>query len=108
MVEERQATLVAAPSTVAPGEVVTLEGSGFPAGASLEVGAGPPYSQYEVLDWTTADDTGRASHEVLVPWRAEPGQAVVFVMATEDFRVKGVSNVVVIEGGAAPAVALAR
>jgi len=105
--EERQAILRAEPLDPAPGDVVLLTAEGFPPETSVEVGAGPPTSQYEVIDHAVSDADGTVLHEVLLPQRAEPGQVIVFVMATEDFTHKAVSNPVVITDTTPPAVAAA-
>lgn len=92
--------LTARPSSVAPGEVLTLSGRGFPPDTDLTVGAGPPNSSYDDIDRTTSDANGGVLHEVLLPHRAEPGQMVVFVIATDDWSAKAASNPVTITADA--------
>lgn len=106
MVEERMAVLDARPDHAAPGDVIELSARDFPPDTAVEIGAGPPQSGYEVLDHATTDADGRLDHEILLPQRGEPGQVVLFVVATEDFMVKAVSNPVTITGSA-PAIAAA-
>lgn len=91
-VKEQTAFLEARPDHAAPGAVIALSAHGFPPKASVEIGAGPPQSGYEVLDHTTTDSAGMLEHEILLPQRGEPGQIILFVVATEDFMVKAVSN----------------
>ena len=91
----------------APGDEVRVEGRGFPAGAELDLGFGPPESEYEVLRTVTADAQGEVGVTATVPSWAEPGRAYVFVLAaprndpraiSEPFHVTGAGGTVTVEG----------
>lgn len=55
------------PRRAAPGEVVTINGEGFPAGADVMIAAGPPQSDYLPLLPARTDEAGRVRAEVPMP-----------------------------------------
>lgn len=90
-----------------PGTNVRVEGSGFPAGAEIDVGFGPPRSEYDVIRTVQADPRGNVSVTVSVPSWAERDRTYVFVLAapandpravSEPFHVTGADGSVRIEG----------
>ena len=58
---------------------VVLRASGFPAGATVRIGFGPPASEYEVVSRVTATGAGQVTTTVNVPNWAEPGRDYVWV-----------------------------
>ena len=58
---------------------VVLRATGFPAGATVRIGFGPPASEYEVLSRATADGDGTVTTTVNVPNWAESGREYVWV-----------------------------
>ena len=91
----------------APGDEVRVGGRGFPAGAELDLGFGPPESEYEVLRTVTADARGEVDVAAAVPPWAERGRTYLFVLAaprndpravSEPFHVTGADGTVTVEG----------
>lgn len=77
------------------GSEVLVTASGLPADAPVEIGLGPPSSEYEVLVRSTSHGDGRASERVRIPTWVEAGRSYVFVVAEADAgpgRVKLVSE----------------
>lgn len=84
-------TVSVAPDTATPPVDLTVTANGFPPHTRVEVGAGPPRSEYEVLAETMTDGRGGLRHVVHLTAATEPGW-LVFVVATEDLRVKASSQ----------------
>lgn len=98
------ASVSVAPDTATPPADLTLTAQGFPPHTRVEVGAGPPRSEYDVIAEATTDGHGGLHHVVHLTASADEGW-LVFVVATDDFRVKAVSEAVRIlpSGSARPA-----
>lgn len=79
------------PSPVIEGHQVTLIAAGLPAMTAVEVGAGPPFSEYVVLDILQTDNAGALTCTVSLPELAEPGMDLIFVVSTTDFAIKALS-----------------
>lgn len=79
----------------APGTEVLVTAWGLPSSSPVEIGFGPPASEYDVIQRTRSDEGGAVETRVHVPDRAEPGREYVFVAAEADGgpgRVKVVSE----------------
>lgn len=63
------------------GSQVQITASGFPADTAVEIGFGPPQSEYEVTSQARTDAQGRLTTTVEVPSWAEDGRPYVFVVA---------------------------
>lgn len=64
-----------------PGTEVRVSARNFPSDAVLDVGFGPPRSEYEVLARTRSGGDGSTAAVVRVPDGAAPGRPHVFVVA---------------------------
>ena len=80
--DERPATnpqVTVAPQSGSVTTDVVLRASGFPAGATVRIGFGPPASEYEVISRETATGDGMVTTTVNVPNWAETGRDYVWV-----------------------------
>lgn len=75
---------------------VTLRAAGLPALTVVEIGAGPPFSEYTVMDTARTDAHGMLTCTVGLPQFAEPGMYLVFAVATTDFATKALSEPVAV------------
>lgn len=66
------------------GAEVLVTARGLPPATPVEIGFGPPRSEYEVLARSTSDAGGRVAERVRVPSWAEAGRRYVFVAAEAD------------------------
>lgn len=66
------------------GSEVLVTATGLPPESPVEIGFGPPQSEYEVLTRATADEEGTVSVSVRVPSWAEAGRRYLFVAAEAD------------------------
>ena len=66
-------------SSAQPGAVVTLEGTGFPAGASIPIGIGAVNAEYTIIGTAQVGSDGRFTLQVTVPTTLQPGGQWVFV-----------------------------
>jgi hypothetical protein len=75
-----------------PGDTVEISLQGFPALVAVEIGAGPPQSEYTV--WTHGQTTARGAlrARVTIPLSIPPEIALVFVAATQDFEYRAQSQ----------------
>lgn len=83
----RNASLVPEVDRVAPGQSVNLEGSGFPAGSTVQIGLGPLDSEYDIVGLTEVGVNGHLTVQVELPASAQPGQQWVAVAVVEDAEV---------------------
>lgn len=77
---------------VAPGQSVAITASGFPPNTEVVIGSGPPQSEYDVITRARTDSAGAMATTVRVPGHTGEGGRVVFVVATDDARIKAISN----------------
>ncbi len=82
----------ATPRAVAPGSEVTVTATGFPPMVAVELGAGPPASEYVVIDHGRTDRAGGVRFDVRLDDAAPVGASVVFVVATEDLAISAASE----------------
>lgn len=80
------------PREVAPGAEVTVTATGFPPWVAVELGAGPPASEYAVIDHGQTDGEGSVRFLVRLLDTAPVGVSLVFVVATEDLGIKAASE----------------
>lgn len=78
------ASLTVGAQRARPGELVTLIGMGFPGGATVSIGIGPPESEYEIIGSTQAAADGRFSTQTAVPAYVQPGEQWVFVAVVDN------------------------
>lgn len=69
-----------ASQNAAPGALVTVYASGFPAGAQVQVGFGPPESEYEVVATREIAGDGELYAAVQIPTYYRVGQQLVAVV----------------------------
>jgi LysM repeat protein len=80
------ADVVVSPDTGRPGETVTIRAVGLKGDTEVRIGAGPPRSEYEILERARTTRDGRLEATIQVPeWSADPG-AIVFVVETDRVR----------------------
>lgn len=68
------ATLIVSTTNAAPGEDVQLTGTGYPANAAVDIGIGPPESEYDVITTAQTDANGNLNTLVEVPAYADNGE----------------------------------
>lgn len=78
-------------AAVAAGSALTVNATGFPASQAVELGAGPPNSDYDVIDTGRTDAAGTISFRPHISLEAPAGMLIVFVVATEDLMIKAAS-----------------
>lgn len=88
----REPNVTVAQTEAAPGASVTVTAEGFPPDTEVVVGAGPPQSEYDVIERARTDAQGRLQRTVAMPRAAESHREYVFVVATPDARTKAVSR----------------
>jgi hypothetical protein len=81
------ASLTVGVASAIPGQTVNLSGTGFPANAVVEIGIGPPESEYEIIGTTQSEADGRFSTQIAVPTYVEPGEQWLFVAEVENAKV---------------------
>jgi hypothetical protein len=74
------------PNAGQPGDEVTLRAIGLRGDTEVRIGAGPPQSEYEILDTARSTRDGRLEATVTVPQWAADQDALVFVVETERVR----------------------
>lgn len=77
-------SLTLSPNAGTPGTEITVAGLGFPPNTTLDLGFGPPRSEYRIFRSVTADAAGEFTVRVTPPDWAEPGRDYVFVAAGPD------------------------
>ncbi len=77
------ASLSAASDMARPGDTVALQGAGFPAGATVELGLGMLNSEYELVDSVITSANGSFAASLALPEESAPGQIWVFIAAVE-------------------------
>lgn len=81
------------PQEGAPGTTVRVHASGFPPNTAVNVGAGPVASEYEILrEALRTDAAGELVAQVELPGHADPRGRWVFVVETDDRRLRGRSE----------------
>lgn len=93
-------------ATAAPGASVDIVGSGFHPNADVQIGFGPPQSEYTVITTTRANSAGRVETSFEVPAWAERGRPYVAVLnvpggdraVTDPFVVGGPGDSVRVDG----------
>lgn len=63
------------------GTEVVVTASGFPPDRAVEIGFGPPASEYDVITQARTEEDGTITERVRVPSWAEAGRDYVFVVA---------------------------
>lgn len=85
-------TVSLSPQQGSTGSQVQITASGFPENTAVEVGFGPPESEYEVISQAQTNAQGRLTTTVEIPSWAENGRSYVFVVAERDNQPKAVSD----------------
>ena len=80
------------PASAPVGGELRVRATGFRGGADVEIGFGPPNSEYEVIGRARTDAGGALSTTVRVPSWARAGEAYVVVVAADGARTKAVSQ----------------
>lgn len=90
--EPREPNVTVSRTEAAPGAEVTVTAEGFPRDTEVVIGAGPPQSEYDVIERVRTDAEGRVERSVALPRAAASHRQYVFVVATPDARTKAVSR----------------
>lgn len=77
------ASLVPATDMARPGDTILVSGSGFPAGATVELGLGMLNGEYELVESAVTAPGGTFGTSLTIPANASPGQIWVFVAAID-------------------------
>ena len=80
------------PSVAGTGAAVRVSASGFRPHTEVEIGFGPPSSEYEVVARARTDARGEVEARVRVPEWAEPGASYLWVVAERDYDPKALSD----------------
>jgi hypothetical protein len=83
----RNASLVADVDTAVPGQTLSLEGSGFPAEGTVQIGLGPVDSEYDIVGSAEVGVSGHLTAQVELPASVQPGQQWVVVAVVENAQV---------------------
>ncbi|MFP4394775.1 MAG: GerMN domain-containing protein, partial [Anaerolineales bacterium] len=90
------------PTSGPPGTRIDVVATGFPPDATVEIGVGRPYSEYDVIATAETDAAGRAETQITMPAFVEPGDPYVIVVADEYRPVKAVSEAFDVTSGPTP------
>jgi len=93
-------TVAIEPHMTAQGALVEVEATGFTPSSTVEIGIGPPASEYEVIRTVQTDAKGRVMMTLQVPQWAERDRPYVVVVADTDDQPRAVSDALVLEGDA--------
>jgi hypothetical protein len=77
-------TVSISPQSGPAGTTVQLTAIGLPASSTVNIGIGPPESEFEVIDQATTDSDGRLNISVTVPDYVNPGEEWLFVVQTDE------------------------
>lgn len=86
-----QASIVVQTNSASVGESVQVEGEGFPANVTVELGIGRVNSEYDLLESTESDAEGAFQAQFTIPEFVDPEDAWVIVAAADENRVKAIS-----------------
>lgn len=87
-----QAAVSVSAGQAVPGEPVSIRASGFPPNVPVEIGAGPPQSEFDVVASAQSDSQGRVRESVTVPDWANQHRRLVFVAQTPDGSIRATSD----------------
>jgi hypothetical protein len=68
-----------------PGDTVEISVQGFPALTAVEIGAGPPQSEYKVWTHGHTSEQGILRAKLVIPRDVSAEATLVFVVSTHDF-----------------------
>jgi LysM repeat protein len=77
-------TIAVAPRAAGPGAPVTVSGANYVPGRFVEIGVGPPESEWRSLERTRVRADGEVETIVRVPASAVPGEELVYVIQSRD------------------------
>ena len=83
---ETGADVVVSPTSGRPGQEVTIRASGLRGETEVAIGAGPPRSEFEILERTTTTAGGTLDATVTIPASAANQDSIVFVVETDRVR----------------------
>ncbi|HEV7274912.1 MAG TPA: LysM peptidoglycan-binding domain-containing protein [Devosiaceae bacterium] len=90
-------TINVEPRAGGPGAPVTVSGENYEPGRSVQIGVGPPASEWRTLERAHVRSDGEVEAHVRIPETADPGDELVFVIHTQGGRTKVSSSVQVVE-----------
>lgn len=79
-------TINVQPLAGGPGAPITVSGENYTPGRTVEIGVGPPQSEWRSLDRVRVRPNGEVEAHVAIPESARPGRQVVFVIHTDTGR----------------------
>lgn len=93
-------TASVSPRQASPGASVQVTAGGFAANSQVEIGFGPPRSEYSVVTTARTDAEGQLATTVQVPDWAERGSEYVWVVADTDNQPKAITGAFVVGASA--------
>jgi LysM repeat protein len=87
-----EVTVVLSPTSGPPGTRVAVEATGLPANTTIDIGAGPVASEYDIIAQAQVDAQGILSRTVAIPNLAEPGEEWVIALTPEGSPADYISN----------------
>ncbi|MCX2725623.1 LysM peptidoglycan-binding domain-containing protein [Roseibium salinum] len=90
-------TINVQPRAGGPGTPITVSGDNYLPGQTVQIGVGPPESEWRSLERTRVQAGGEVEARVRIPENAAPGEDLVFVIHTRDGRTEVSGPVQVVE-----------
>ncbi|WEX08652.1 LysM peptidoglycan-binding domain-containing protein [Chelativorans sp. AA-79] len=90
-------TINVQPRAGGPGAPITVSGDNYTPGRSVQIGVGPPESEWRSLAQAQVQPDGEVEVQVRIPENADPGDEFVFVIHTRDGRTEVSQPVQVVE-----------
>lgn len=90
-------TISVVPRAGGPGAPVTVSGDNYVPGRSVQIGVGPPESEWRALERARVEPDGQVQARVRIPETAIPGDELVYVIHTSDGRTKVSAPVQVVD-----------
>ncbi|WP_170984367.1 LysM peptidoglycan-binding domain-containing protein [Rhodoligotrophos defluvii] len=90
-------TISVQPRAGGPGAPITVSGRNYTPGRLVQIGVGPPESEWRSLERARVQADGEVEAQVRIPENADPGDELVFVIHTQDGRTEVSRPVQVVE-----------
>lgn len=94
-------TLAIQPLSGPPGLNIEAVADGFPPNTQVQIGVGPPASEYRVIENAVTSDTGTLQLQLPIPNESQLGEELVYVVETLDFETSAISRTVQVTSGQA-------
>lgn len=87
-----EASVTVPTSTAAPGTQIDVRAVGFAASTTVEVGFGPPNSEFSVVSQASTNAAGELNTNITIPESARRGRPYVVVVQERDHEPRAVSD----------------